>query len=423
VKGATSLLWLQHELLQHVRFRSSVHETLAHVVPLLVRRLRARAAYAFSGSLPSDETLAFCYPRSDGATPALLEAIAQAAASGAPVPFGAARSVHAWSLPQYGLLALVRHGEPMAAPVGKALVPVFEALGQTCAAQEALERSRDEVRRLAQTNELLQTLVDSVPEALVVTDELGRLVFVNQPWSVFSGEAPERAVGQPLNRYVGRGPGSELTVAAIDDVARGLRQGCHLVAVPWRSAGGPPLRVTVSLETIRSHSGRVRGAMGSVRSADERTAELVLGGVRAARATASPVATAAPATVGPLALVVEDDPASTIVLREMLRVLGWRSVEVADGRDALPALEANAPDLVLMDVNMPLVDGLEATRAIRRFEAERGRPPLPIVAVTAHTMKDDRATFLAAGMSDYVPKPVSLETLRQVLAAQASRRD
>ena len=89
---------------------------------------------------------------------------------------------------------------------------------------------------------------------------------------------------------------------------------------------------------------------------------------------------------------------------------------VADGKQALAALENEAFDLVFMDVQMPEMDGFEATARIRSKEKETGKH-LPIVATTAYAMQGDRERCLAAGMTDYVSKPLNPRELRRVLIA------
>ena len=84
------------------------------------------------------------------------------------------------------------------------------------------------------------------------------------------------------------------------------------------------------------------------------------------------------------------------------------------GRAALETLERDRFDLVLMDVQMPEMDGLEATAAIRQREREHGGR-IPIVAMTAHAMQGDRERFLEAGMDAYVSKPINLQELFLVL--------
>ena len=86
-----------------------------------------------------------------------------------------------------------------------------------------------------------------------------------------------------------------------------------------------------------------------------------------------------------------------------------------NGVQALEKLERQHFDVVLMDVQMPEMDGLSATRAIRQREAERGTARLPVVALTAYAMAGDRERFLEAGMNDYVAKPVQLAELQRAL--------
>jgi CheY-like chemotaxis protein len=81
-----------------------------------------------------------------------------------------------------------------------------------------------------------------------------------------------------------------------------------------------------------------------------------------------------------------------------------------DGQEVLEALDREPFDLVLMDVQMPGMDGIEATKLVRQKERESGGH-LPIVAITAHAMKGDRERFIEAGMDDYLAKPVSPEAL------------
>jgi CheY-like chemotaxis protein/HPt (histidine-containing phosphotransfer) domain-containing protein len=113
-------------------------------------------------------------------------------------------------------------------------------------------------------------------------------------------------------------------------------------------------------------------------------------------------------------LLAEDNPVNRELAVALLTTLGHRVHMAPDGQALLAALDANPDhfDLVLMDVQMPRLDGLEATREIRRREQIQatGEPAavrrLPIIALTAHAMKGDRETCLAAGMDDYVTKPI-----------------
>jgi CheY-like chemotaxis protein len=94
---------------------------------------------------------------------------------------------------------------------------------------------------------------------------------------------------------------------------------------------------------------------------------------------------------------------------------------VADGQEAITALETTPYDLVLMDVQMPVMDGFAATQAIRSGHTKARRPDLPIIAMTAHAMEGDRDRCLKAGMDDYVSKPVALLALAAALERWLAR--
>ncbi len=114
-------------------------------------------------------------------------------------------------------------------------------------------------------------------------------------------------------------------------------------------------------------------------------------------------------------LVVEDNITNQKVAMGMLRKLGYRADAAADGREALMALETLPYDLVLMDCQMPEMDGFEATAAIRNPASAVRDPGLPVIALTAYAMKGDRDRCLAAGMNDYLAKPVTLPALAEML--------
>jgi CheY-like chemotaxis protein len=116
-----------------------------------------------------------------------------------------------------------------------------------------------------------------------------------------------------------------------------------------------------------------------------------------------------------LILLAEDNITNQQVALGLLKKLGLRANAVANGAEALKALMTIPYDLVLMDVQMPVMDGLEATREIRSPQSAVCNHCIPIIAMTAHAMQGDREKFLEAGMDDYVTKPVSPTSLAEVL--------
>jgi CheY-like chemotaxis protein/HPt (histidine-containing phosphotransfer) domain-containing protein len=119
-------------------------------------------------------------------------------------------------------------------------------------------------------------------------------------------------------------------------------------------------------------------------------------------------------------LLAEDNPVNRRVAMYMLAKAGHSVFAVANGRDAITALANERFDLVLMDVQMPEMDGLEATSAIRAKERQTGEH-IPIVAMTAHAMKGDRERCLQEGMDGYVSKPVHSSDLLRAIDAFAPR--
>lgn len=118
-------------------------------------------------------------------------------------------------------------------------------------------------------------------------------------------------------------------------------------------------------------------------------------------------------TCGPKVLVVEDNPINQKVMLKILNTHGCRTQVVDNGRKAVLELCNNAYDVVLMDLQMPEMNGFEATGAIRNPLNKCINPQVPIIAVTANTMKEDRKKCLDAGMDDFFPKPVNPNALME----------
>lgn len=122
-------------------------------------------------------------------------------------------------------------------------------------------------------------------------------------------------------------------------------------------------------------------------------------------------------------LVAEDNPVNQLLMKRLLEKRGHQVVVAADGHAALDALLGNAFDLVFMDVQMPMMDGIEATTALRERESNSGRGlHQAVIALTAHAMTGDRERFLAAGMDGYLAKPIQPGELDAILETYVARR-
>jgi len=119
-------------------------------------------------------------------------------------------------------------------------------------------------------------------------------------------------------------------------------------------------------------------------------------------------------------LLVEDNPQNRYLVTFLLEKNGYEVISAEDGETAVEMAMQQVPDLILMDVQLPLLDGYEATR---RIKADERTKHIPLVALTAHSMKGDRGKALAAGCDEYITKPVDAEGLlvriRELLDARA----
>ena len=200
----------------------------------------------------------------------------------------------------------------------------------------------------------------------------------------------EQGDASTTRRFGGTGLG-----LAIASKLVGLMNGRIWVESPWQVAG--------SDEPVRG-------------SAFHFTACFALGVAPRAAPETSRAAAERPLRI----LLAEDNLVNRRVACYLLEKKGHTVIAARDGREALAAFETETVDLILMDVQMPVMDGLQATRAIRARETASGLH-VPIVAMTAHAMSGDRAYCLAAGMDDYLTKPVRAEDLNRVLASVGVR--
>ncbi len=118
--------------------------------------------------------------------------------------------------------------------------------------------------------------------------------------------------------------------------------------------------------------------------------------------------------MGKRVLYIEDNPDNRMLVRRVLMVEGYIVEEAADGPTGLRMVETNPPDLILMDINLPEIDGYEVTARLRQLPRMLG---VPIIAVTANVMKGDREKTLAAGCDGYIQKPIDIDLLPSQIAS------
>ena len=135
------------------------------------------------------------------------------------------------------------------------------------------------------------------------------------------------------------------------------------------------------------------------------------------RTVSSSAADASTGDAGPglRVLLAEDDPSNRIPTQKLLEKSGHTVFLAENGEQAIALLAANDIDCVFMDVQMPVMNGVEATRAIRESTTLGPKRNIPIIALTAYAMDGDKESFLAAGMDGYVAKPATLEELTRAM--------
>lgn len=107
--------------------------------------------------------------------------------------------------------------------------------------------------------------------------------------------------------------------------------------------------------------------------------------------------------MGRVILIVEDDPKNLKLIRDLLQIRGYTTLEATDGKQGVDMAREKMPDLILMDIQMPVMDGLEATSILK---ADPVTKSIPIIALTAFAMQGDREKCMEAGCNDYITKPL-----------------
>ncbi len=252
-------------------------------------------------------------------------------------------------------------------------------------------------RLLGDPSRLQQVLINLISNAIKFTDE-GHVKLHIEPAGSDTGEAPIRFI--------------------VSDTGIGISREAHAVlfdaftqadSSATRRFGGTGLGLAISKRIVELMGGEISvesvPGVGATfifvvplqrLGTDEIPVELAAGILRSVSRSRQPRRSFR-------ILLVEDNPVNQMVASRQLELLGYRSDSADDGEQALAALARQDYDLVLMDCQMPVLDGYEATRRLRAQEGDRKHTP--IIAMTAHAVKGDREKCLAAGMDDYLSKP------------------
>lgn len=230
-----------------------------------------------------------------------------------------------------------------------------------------------------------------------------------------------------------RGPGSvQLCFSVIDTGVGILPQAqehifqafAQVDQTATRAYGGTGIGLSIAKQLVELMGGHiwVESTVGQG-SAFHFTVEL---GLAPAELVPPPRPAEAPSSQAPArrlsVLVAEDNRVNQLVMRRLLEARGHQVTVVEDGLKAIESLQVRAYDLILMDIEMPHMDGVSATRAIRAQEqVQHGQPHIPIIAVTANAMDGDKSRYLAAGIDAYHAKPVQATELLRTMDILVSR--
>ncbi|GAB6907180.1 putative Histidine kinase [Desulfosarcina cetonica] len=263
-------------------------------------------------------------------------------------------------------------------------------------------------------------------QALVVDDNATNLKILCEmlsSWKITAKAATSAEEGRELIDQL-RQQGETIDLALIDSDLD--QEGALALIRHLHRQAGEGARITLMLTTTTAKTADrfQREGIANVVTKPVRPSDLLDAVIKALSEENMPMATwreikstDARTTLPPLdILVAEDTPFNQKYIRRLLDNWRCRTTVVANGRLAIEAWSHKRFDLILMDVQMPEMDGLSATARIRDLEREKGGGHIPIIAMTAHAMKGDRERCLDAGMDDYVPKPIASASLHKAIA-------
>ena len=210
-------------------------------------------------------------------------------------------------------------------------------------------------------------------------------------------------------------------IGITDEAIAELFQPFHQVdGTRSRRRGGTGLGLAISQRIVEAMGGRIdvrsRPGFGS-RFRFALSLQRDLSSVHAAQADSALGGLDGASTLMGVVLVVEDNDVNRMIAREVLQSLGLSVIEASDGMDALAQLTQHSVDVVLMDCQMPVMDGYAATQEIRKREARLGLPRMPVLALTADAFEEDAVRSRDAGMDAHLAKPYTREQLQELLKA------
>ncbi len=216
--------------------------------------------------------------------------------------------------------------------------------------------------------------------------------------------------GVQLAQAIKNDPQIEDTVLILLTSMHGLHDVARMKSLGFAACLSKPVRQAQLLDALAEAIARAQSSGARVRRQMQQQAEATRKDLPAGKLTEARI------------LVAEDHEVSQEIAVTLLTAAGFHCEVAANGRQAVEAVSKTSYDLILMDCQMPEMDGFEATRAIRRAEMEGTiaggtKSPIPIVALTANAVKGDRERCLAAGMDDYLTKPLNAERLLEVINA------